>query len=290
MAAARILGELLGEIRQHLRRDLGAQRVEILVRVRRLDVAQQVLELVVVRFVNRKCGGSGRSPANHPAKAAEGMAGRGMRRRIRWSRCVTTLPPDEQQSGDNHNQCDLQHQADDGGEAGHAAKKSVSKQEPEQACTDEAGGKAAEQAAAKQPGACRRRLANRIGFPWLGERALHGRGGVRRGLRRGRRGESASPSTTARGSPTSAGMRVRGNEQARDYRSNRDCKTASDHVALPANAAQRICIGTSICKGPARATKSRRIRGQLSQQYHTSRRERAGRGAYFLVTSKEARA
>jgi hypothetical protein len=72
------------------------------------------------------------------------MAGRRLRPRIGWSRCVTALPPDKQQPGDNHDQCDLQYQADDGGEAGHTAEKPMPEEKAEQAGAEEAGGETAE--------------------------------------------------------------------------------------------------------------------------------------------------
>src|SRR5262249_7044733 len=189
-------------------------------------------ELVVIRFVNRECGGSRRIPAKHPAKAAERMTGRRMRRRIGWARRLTTRPPDKQQPGDNHNQCDLQHQADEGGEAGHAAEKPMPKEKAEQAGAEEAGGETAEQPAAEQAGT-RRRLADSVRFAGLRDCALHRRCRVGRSLGGRGSGESACPTAAAGGSPTSASMCVRGNEQARDNRSNRDYKTALDHRSPP---------------------------------------------------------
>src|SRR5262245_41960872 len=199
-------------------------------------------------------------PYKHPAKAAERMTGLRIRRRIGWSRRVTTLPPDKQQPGDNHNQCDLEHQADEGGEAAHAAEKPMPEEKAEQAGAEEASGETAEQPATEQAGS-RRRLADSVRFAGLRKRALHWRCGIRRSLGGRGSGESACTTAAAGEAPTSAGMCVRGNEEAHDYRSNRHYKTASDHCSPPGKSQQRISIGTSICKGLARATKSRRISG-----------------------------
>ena len=144
---------------------------------------------------------------------------------------MTPLPPGEQQSRDNHDQCKLQHQAEHRSKAGHAAKKSVPKQKTEKAGTEEAGGKTAEQAAAEQTRTCR--LTNGAGFPRLRQGTLHGRGGVRRGLRDRRRRESTRPAA-APGEPAArASMRVGGNKQHGSDRGNRDDKAVSEHRSPP---------------------------------------------------------
>src|SRR5215471_14740583 len=50
--AARIFGELLGKIRQHLRCHSAAQSVEIFCRIRGLDFAKQALKRIIIRFTD----------------------------------------------------------------------------------------------------------------------------------------------------------------------------------------------------------------------------------------------
>ena len=85
-----------------------------------------------------------------------------MRRRISRLRHLTPLPPGKSQSRDENDQCDLQQQAEDRGEAAHAAQQSVSEQQSEQSGAEESGGQSAEQSAAEKTGprgACERRSA-----------------------------------------------------------------------------------------------------------------------------------
>ena len=127
---------------------------------------------------------------------------------------VAPLPPGEQQPRNDHDQADLQHQAEQRGEAAHAAEESVAKQQAEQSGAEEATGKTAEQTAAKQTWT-RRSLANGAGTPGLRERALHRRGRVRRGLRGGRRRECAHPAAAAGEAATRARMRIGGHKHKR---------------------------------------------------------------------------
>jgi hypothetical protein len=75
-----------------------------------------------------------------------------IRRRIGRRPHISSLPPGEDQPGDNHDQHDLQQQTDDRGEARHATEKSVPEQQTKQTCAEEAGSNPAEQSAAEQAG------------------------------------------------------------------------------------------------------------------------------------------
>src|SRR5262249_12157137 len=114
-------------------------------------------------------------PSEQPAETAEGMAGNRMCSRVSRSRRVTPLPPTEKQPRNDHDQCHLQHQAEERSKAAHAANKSMPKQQAEQARTKEAAGKTAEQPATKETRRCRR-AAGRVGVPRLRECTLHRRG------------------------------------------------------------------------------------------------------------------
>ena len=75
------------------------------------------------------------------------------RRTSRHRRLVAALPPGPGEARDDHDQADLQQQAEDRGEAAHAAHEAVTEQHAEQAGADEARGQTAEQTTAEHSAA-----------------------------------------------------------------------------------------------------------------------------------------
>jgi hypothetical protein len=157
--------------------------------------------------------------------------------RTRMRRCegglVASLPPGKQQPRDNHDQPDLQDQAKQRGKAAHAAKKAMPEQQAEQSRAKESRGKATKQPTPEETGA-RRRLTNRPGSRRLRERALHGRGRVRRSLCCRRRRERTRSAAAAREPASSARFRIGSNKhQGRSGCGQRHKKAMADHFGLP---------------------------------------------------------
>jgi hypothetical protein len=141
----------------------------------------------------------------------------------------------------------------------------VSKQEAKQASAKEPGGETAEQTTAEQTGTGGR-LSDCVRFAaWLCERTLHWRGGIGRGLSRGRRGESPRAPAPTREAASRSGIRIRDNQyKRRHYRSNGNDNAVSDHRSAPGNGGRRIGMRGAICKGRMRATKSRQFRAVIT--------------------------
>src|SRR5215471_118117 len=158
------------------------------------------------------------------------MAGCRFGRRVSGSWGIATLPPGEQQACNDNNQHNLQQQTNHRSEAGHATEEPVSKQEAKQASAKEPGGETAEQTTAEQTGTGGR-LSDCVRFAaWLCERTLHWRGGIGRGLSRGRRRESPRAPAPTREAASRSGIRIRGNQyKRRHYRSNGNDNAVSDH-------------------------------------------------------------
>ena len=252
-AAAGVVGKLLGEVRQHLRRDFPPQRVEVFGRIGGLHVLEQTFEGVVI-FLGDGQWLAGRrgiaaATAEHAAQSGERLPScwmrgsfAGMRGGISRLRRRAPLPPGEQQTGNNHDQTDLQDQAEDGGKAAHAAERAVTEQHAEQAGADETGRQTAqqstaEQTAAQEAGLGRGRTGGRRRAR-LRHGAVEGRSRCRRGAGWRRRGKR--PRAAAAAGRTAAGARIgvtnvaSNEEKCSRNRGERDYPAESKHcVVLP---------------------------------------------------------
>ena len=93
------------------------------------------------------------NPAKPPAAGRPSDMAVAERRAAGHRRLLAALPPGPGEPCDDHDEPDLQQQAEDRGEAAHAAHEAVTEQHAEQAGADEARGKTAEQSAAEHAAA-----------------------------------------------------------------------------------------------------------------------------------------
>lgn len=232
-----VLGEVLLEIGDHLRRRERVQLGHVLVRPGRLNLAEQALErLVIVRLdLERRVVGIGAETeaAKTTGKTATETAAL---IRLRSGSCarvgigigrlrrVTALPPGHRQPHHQHHEHDLDDQAQDRGQTAEAAEQATAEQHAEQAGAEEAGRKAAheaagaaEQAAARGRGSSRVHACARLG---VGAVELRGRAWRRRG--RGRSGIGARAARTGRAAAADARVGGRDDERCRQRKRQHD--------------------------------------------------------------------
>jgi hypothetical protein len=165
------------------------------------------------------------------------MSGDRMRSRIGGCRHISTLPPRKQQPCYDHNQNDLQHEAENGCKAGHSAEQSVSEQQTKEAGAEKARRQAAQQSTAEETRP-RRGLADRAGR--LSYASLDRRGSIGRRARGRRRREGPHASASTRKPTAGAGIGISGDENERcRNRGKSNHKPASKHrVVSPRNMAR----------------------------------------------------
>src|SRR6516165_5305417 len=152
-ALARIRRQFLGEIGQHLGRDVPAQTREIFGAIGALHLAEDLFEGIEVVGREPDLVGAGCARARGRSAAAEShLRTRGAGRVIAQHRAAgerrlaAALPPRPQEIADDHDEADLQHQAEHRSEAAEAAQEAMAEQHAEQAGAEEAGEEAAEEA------------------------------------------------------------------------------------------------------------------------------------------------
>src|SRR4029078_4935526 len=162
----RVFGKLLRKIRQHLRRYLCSQRVDVFSRVCGLNFIEQPLKRIIVGFSDRQRFAGWSIGAEHTAEPPEGMTGHRMRGCIGRRRHISSLPPGEQQPRYDHDQNNLKHEPENGRKAGHSTEKSVPEQKTKETGAEKPCRKSAKQSSAKEARSSRR-LSDRTGLAGL---------------------------------------------------------------------------------------------------------------------------
>src|SRR5262249_53875204 len=146
-------GKILGEVRDHFRRGAPLEAGEVLVAVGSLDFPEQPLESVeVMRLELHLADARLRRGAAETAAAAQAVGRTGarigiaQRRPAGKGRLRAALPPAPCQHGDERDQPELEHQAEERGESAEPAEQAMAEQQTEQSGAEEAGGKPAQQA------------------------------------------------------------------------------------------------------------------------------------------------
>src|ERR1700733_10025008 len=194
LTAGPVLVKIASEIRHHFGRGQCAQFADILVRPRRLNLAEQPLEGFVVagRKLKRRAA---RSQAETRSRA-EARWRAGARTSTGIGGLMAALPPRHRQPNHDDDQPDLQDQAEDRRESAKTTEHSAAEQHAEQTGAKEARGQTAKQAHAgpvEEPAARGRAQARAAR---LGEGAVERLCGTRRRRSARRRGKrSRSPGT-----------------------------------------------------------------------------------------------
>ena len=160
--------------------------------------------------------------------------------RVGMRRLRAALPPAPGQEAEERDQADLQQQAEERCEAGHAAEEAVAHQHADQARTEEAGGETAEHGAGPEEAAglssrisCRRPVDCRAGLTGLRHRALDRARRIRR--RRGWRRRRECAVAAAAGVKARRGVGQHGEAKRCSDRKQCDCRTKfeTSHVRPP---------------------------------------------------------